>query len=187
MPCVIEFTGGDRGPWRVTRAEATAGARLEEVAFVSVGLVSESEDPGHLASSGMAWRLRGAISNLRYTTRDEANRLRSLQAALDRPTATHAALIPIKKSQQWWDLAQDERREIFEETSKHTTIGMNYLPAIARRLHHSRDLREPFDFLTWFEFAPEHEADFEALLSNLRATREWTFVEREVDIRLTRD
>lgn len=64
---------------------------------------------------------------------------------------------------------------------------MNYLPAIARRLHHSRDLREPFDFLTWFEFAPEHEADFEALLSNLRATREWTFVEREVDIRLTRD
>ncbi len=53
MPCVIEFTGGDRGPWRVTRAEATAGARLEEVAFVSVGLVSESEDPGHLASS--AW------------------------------------------------------------------------------------------------------------------------------------
>lgn len=98
MPCVIEFTGGDRGPWRVTRAEATAGARLEEVAFVSVGLVSESEDPGHLASSGMAWRLRGAISNLRYTTRDEANRLRSLQAALDRPTATHAALIPINLS-----------------------------------------------------------------------------------------
>ncbi|MEE7462167.1 chlorite dismutase [Methylobacterium fujisawaense] len=187
MPCVIEFTGGDRGPWRVTRAEATVGARLEEVASVSVGLVNESEDAGHLASSGVAWRLRGAISNLRYTTRDEADRLQSLQAALDRPSATHAALIPIKKSQQWWDLAQDERREIFEETSKHTTIGMRYLPAIARRLHHSRDLREPFDFLTWFEFAPEHEADFEALLSNLRATREWTFVEREVDIRLTRD
>jgi hypothetical protein len=45
---------------------------------------------------------------------------------------------------------------------------------------------EPFDFLTWFEFAPEHTQAFEALLERLRATREWNFVEREVDIRLMR-
>jgi hypothetical protein len=65
---------------------------------------------------------------------------------------------------------------------------MQYLPAIARRLHHCRDLSEsePFDFITWFEFAPEYEADFDALLKQLRATPEWTYVEREVDIRLQR-
>ncbi len=65
-------------------------------------------------------------------------------------------------------------------------IGMDYLPAIARRLHHSRDLDQPFDFLTWFEFAPAREATFDAMLARLRATEEWDDVDREIDIRLTR-
>lgn len=186
MPSVVEFTGSDSGPWRVTRMQATTGTGLPEIAGISVHLKNNDSESPPLAPADVAWRLRGAISNLRYTTRDEVAILRSLQATLDRPTATSAALIPIKKTQEWWDLAQDERRAIFEEDSQHTTIGIRYLPAIARRLHHSRDLGEPFDFLTWFEFSPEHEADFEALLKDLRSTREWTFVEREVDIRLSR-
>src|SRR2546428_7160638 len=36
----------------------------------------------------------------------------------------------------------------------YTTLFRSYLPAIARRLYHCRDLGEPFDFLTWFEYAP---------------------------------
>lgn len=187
MPSVVEFTGGDSGPWRVTRVEASRGAGLPEATHVSVALTSNDTELSSLASTDATWRLRGIISNLRYTTRDEVTTLRSLQASLDRPSATSAALIPIRKTQRWWDLAQDERREIFEEDSHHTKIGIRYLPAIARRLHHSRDLGGPFDFLTWFEFAPEHEAEFEALLRDLRATREWTFIEREVDIRLSRN
>jgi hypothetical protein len=63
---------------------------------------------------------------------------------------------------------------------------MEYLPQIARRLHHGRDLGEPFDFLTWFEFAPEHEGLFDELLARLRASEEWRYVSREIDIRLTR-
>ena len=72
-----------------------------------------------------------------------------------RPTADRAALIPLRKNAAWWALTQDERRHIFEAQSHHTQIGLDYLPAIARRLHHCRDLGEPqpFDFLTWFEFA----------------------------------
>jgi len=73
-----------------------------------------------------------------------------------RTYATRAALIPIRKSEAWWALAQDERRAIFEEQSKHIAIGMEYLPPVARRLHHCRELGEAFDFLTWFEYAPEH-------------------------------
>ena len=84
------------------------------------------------------------------------------------------------------DLAQDERRRIFEESSHHVAIGLEYLPAVARRLHHGRDLGEPFDFLTWFEFAPKHAAAFEELVLRLRETEEWTYVEREIDIRLVR-
>ena len=65
---------------------------------------------------------------------------------------------------------------------------MEYLPAIARRLHHCRDLSEaePFDFLTWFEFAKKETAAFDELLSRLRATEEWKYVEREVEVRFIR-
>jgi hypothetical protein len=63
---------------------------------------------------------------------------------------------------------------------------MEYLPGVARRLHHSRELGESFDFLTSFEYAPEHADAFEELARRLRDTAEWRYVEREVDIRLSR-
>lgn len=63
---------------------------------------------------------------------------------------------------------------------------MRYLPAIARQLYHCRDLGGPFDFITWFEYAPAHAAAFDELLHVLRQTEEWTYVDREVDIRLRR-
>jgi hypothetical protein len=109
--------------------------------------------------------------------------------ALAQPTATFAALIPIRKSPAWWDLTQDERRQIFEAQSQHIAIGMRYLPAIARRLHHCRDISEaePFDFLTWFEYAPKHEAQFDHMLLELRSSPEWRYVSREVDIRLVKN
>jgi chlorite dismutase len=89
-------------------------------------------------------------------------------------------------SEDWWKLAQDERRKIFEEQSRHIQIGLKYLPAIARRLYHCRDLNEPFDFLTWFEFAPNDSDAFEVLVSELRKTKEWKYIDREVEIRLTK-
>ncbi len=110
-----------------------------------------------------------------------------MSPALGRPEATRAALIPIRKADAWWSLAQDERRTIFEERSGHIAKSLRYLPAIARRLHHARDLGEPFDFLTWFEYAPDHADAFDGLLAELRASEEWRYVEREVDIRLVRN
>ena len=85
-------------------------------------------------------------------------------------------------------LSQAQRRVIVEERSRHIAIGLDYLPAIARRLHHCRDLgaAQPFDFLAWFEYSPDDEAAFEALLAKLRASEEWRFVEREVDVRVAR-
>ncbi len=60
------------------------------------------------------------------------------------------ALIPIRKKATYWALAQDDCREVFEAQSKHIAIGLNYLPAIARKRFHCRDpiADEPFDFLT---------------------------------------
>ena len=51
--------------------------------------------------------------------------------------------------------------QCFEERSHHIAIGLEYLPAVARRLYHSRELAEPFDVLTWFEHAPEQADYFE--------------------------
>ncbi|KPF79759.1 chlorite dismutase [Brevundimonas sp. AAP58] len=175
----VRFTAGDEGAWEITQVQPVIGDSLAPAARLAV---SEGPVPAKLG----VWTLAGTTSNVRYANRVEVTALRARQAGLDRPEATRAALIPVRKSDAWWALAQDERRDILEEQSRHTAIGMDYLPQIARRLHHSRDLGEPFDFLTWFEFVPEHEAAFDALLVRLHATPEWTYVEREVDIRLTR-
>ena len=133
-----------------------------------------------------SWALRGFTSNLRYATEAEATTPRGIKPPLARTEATHAAMIPIRKTAGWWDMAQDERRATFEKTSHHTAIGLEYLPAVARRPHHCRDLGEPFDFITWFEYAPEHEALFDHLLLRPRASREWDHVDREIDIRVVR-
>lgn len=65
---------------------------------------------------------------------------------------------------------------------------MDALPAVARRLHHCRDLGtdEPFDFITYFEYDEADVEVFETLVARLRATEEWGYVDREVDIRLVR-
>ncbi len=39
--------------------------------------------------------------------------------------------------------------------------------------------------LTWFEFAPADAGRLEDLVARLRAT-EWAYVDREVDVRLSR-
>jgi chlorite dismutase len=174
-PFTVSFVAGHTGDWKITRVSAVAGEGVQPAPRLAV------------ARSGGVWTLRGVVSHPRYTTAAELKDLAAVQAGLGRPEATCATLIPIRKSEAWWSMAQDERRAIFEDRSRHIALSMKYLPAIARRLHHARDLGEPFDFLTWFEFAPEHETAFDALLAELRASEEWRHVEREVEIRLRRD
>ncbi|WP_246022097.1 hypothetical protein [Flavobacterium cellulosilyticum] len=64
---------------------------------------------------------------------------------------------------------------------------MKYLPATARKLFHSLDIGEPFDFLTWFEYTHADADAFEQLLYTLRKTEEWTYVDREINIRLVKN
>jgi chlorite dismutase len=170
------FVGGAAGTWLVERIEAVTGEPLPPVEHIEVVA-------GHRTG---AWALRGVSSHARYVEGVEKARLDAVSPPLGRPEATRAALIPIRKSPRWWALPQDERRAIFEQRSHHIADSVPYLPRVARRLYHARDLGEPFDFLTWFEFAPEHADAFEALVQLLRAREEWTYVEREIDIRLFR-
>lgn len=177
----ISITGGSSGAWKVITFDTIKGEALTPVTFLDAHTTHTIAHKTHEAAT---WILRGTNNHTRYSKRIEVDAMKAQQEGLGRAHATHGALIPIRKNAAWWNMAQDERRRIFEEESQHIAISMEYLPAIARRLYHSRDLGEPFDFLTWFEFAPEHESAFNALVAKLRASREWEFVDREIDIRL---
>lgn len=178
-PLLVSFSAGAKGPWRIKSIQACSGSALPPAPCLDIR--EGSTDPGEAV-----WRLTGATAEVRYTTAAERSTLAAVQAPLGRAASTCAALIPIRKTAAWWNLAQDERRAIFEERSRHIAVGLDYLPAVARRLHHCRGLGEPFDFLTWFEYAPADEPAFDSMLARLRATEEWCYVDREVDIRLVR-
>ena len=178
---IFDFIGGETGQWKVLRMNTVNGESLGQVSYINiVHSTIEKSNEG-------LWTLKGLKSNLRYTEKEEKEKLIAIQAGLGRPSATCAALIPMRKSDAWWQLAQDERRKIFENKSHHTQTGLKYLPAIARQLYHCRDIGEPFDFLTWFEYAPADSDAFEELVASLRMTEEWQYVEREIDIRIIKN
>ncbi|MGL4401205.1 MAG: chlorite dismutase family protein [Luteolibacter sp.] len=180
-PRLFSFVGGSHGSWKWVSGSVLAGDDLPAVERLQIL-------PGNLTPAAATWVLRGASSNERYVTRPEKDQLVATSPPLGRPEADCAVLIPIRKNASWWAMTQDERRRVFEEQSHHTQIGLDYLPAIARRLLHCRDLsaEEPFDFLTWFEFAGKDTAAFDQLLVRLRDTEEWRYVEREVELRFVK-
>src|SRR2546430_3829670 len=179
------FRGGHSGAWRVTRFAPVRGAALAPTPSLSV--VHSLSIALPILPSPTSWRLAGVASHLRYTERDEKKRLDAVRAEIGRPEATYAALIPIKKSATWWELTQEERRQKFEDRSHHIAASLKYLPAIARQLYHSRDVGEPFDFLTWFEYAPADADAFEGLVRTLSPPADLRYVQRERDMRMERE
>lgn len=181
---MFSFMGGDTGPWRVAGMKAVVGEPLPAARRLKIDSSAEMLSDPH-----SAWVLRGIISNERYVDREERHEIVAKQLGLGRPESTCAALISIRKNTAWWALTQEERLSNFKDQSHHTKIGLECFPTLARRLHHCRDLseNEPFDFLTWFEYAPAEEAAFDKLVAELRAIAEWKYVGREVDIRLVRE
>ena len=177
------FVGGNTGQWRIVDVRPVVGEGLACAPRLEI-----LNDDDAVIRPEESWRLRGVTGNTRYTNRSEQNQLAAVQEGLGRPAATLAALIPIRKNAAWWALTQDERRAIFEEQSRHVAVGLKYLPAIARRLHHCRDLGDakPFDFLTLFDYANSDEPAFDEMLGIMRGSEEWKYVDREVDIRMIR-
>lgn len=178
----VSFLAGPHGLWRIDRIVPVRGEPLAPAARLD-----RVEAPPSPPPAGSVWTLRGVTSHARYVTASEKAALEAVQPTLGRLEAVRAMLIPIRKSAAWWALPQDERRTLFEESSHHIRLGLEYLPAVARRLYHCRELGEPFDFLTWFEFSEANASAFDVLSGRLRETEEWRFVEREVEIRLSRE
>ena len=179
------FRGGQSGAWRVVVDRAGEG-RAASAGAVAVGGAFRGHRAAAVAVADLVAAGRGRQPSA-LCRAAEKTQLEAAQAGLGRPEASCAALIPIRKSAAWWELTQEERRRIFEDQSHHIATSLKYLPMIARQLYHCRDLGEPFDFLAWFEYAPQNAMFFEDLVKVLRATEEWTYVEREVDVRLVRE
>lgn len=181
-PRLFHFVGGSEGTWQVTDYFHLKGETLVRPEKISMLQGVLDDDVAKDAN----WVLHGVTSNVRYVEHSEKEQLVSKQEGLGRAASICAAMILIRKNSAWWALSQDERREVFEAQSQHISIGMKYLPAIARQLHHCRDLEneEPFDFVTWFEFAKEDTPAFNDLLIELRSSPEWDYVDREVDFRM---
>jgi len=110
---LFAFVGADIGPWRIVRAETRVGEPLPEAKRLNVVSASELQ-----SETNAPWILRGITSNERYVMRAEKNEIVAKQQGLARPEATCGALIPIRKNAAWWELTQDERRSVFEQ-SKH--------------------------------------------------------------------
>lgn len=115
---LFAFVGADIGPWRIVRAETRVGEPLPEAKRLNVVSASELQ-----SETNAPWILRGITSNERYVMRAEKNEIVAKQQGLARPEATCGALIPIRKNAAWWELTQDERRSVFEQ-SKHVQIGL---------------------------------------------------------------
>jgi len=169
-----------------------AGSRVNEYRVDAV-VGSGPFQPGSTmrrVESDSLWEggLRGVVQHLHYTTLEERTDLAERSRAELPPAAdTIAVLIPIRKSPEWWQLAQDQRGDHFHKS--HTPIGAPYVERIFRRLYHARYIGPPHDFLTYFEFASGDAALFRQLLGELRDVSknpEWNYVVDEHEVWMTK-
>jgi chlorite dismutase len=176
----VRVTGYDVDRVLATRGPLPAGAEPGRRLW-------RLEAPGRLPVSGAPFI--GATSHVLYTDSITRSELAQVSAAESGPTAV---LIPIRKTAEWWALAREQRQAYVMEGAPngHVAIGKRYAARIYRRLYQARYLPgSEWDFLTYFEFPTTDEQAFVDLLGELRDTEknpEWRFVDREVEIWMTR-
>jgi hypothetical protein len=130
-----------------------------------------------------------ATTHVVYTDSVTRNDLARISTPESGPVAV---LIPIRKTAEWWALGREQRQAYVMEGAPrgHLAIGRRYAARIYRRLYQARYLPgSEWDFLTYFEFRTNETAAFADLLAELRdpdQNPEWTFVDREVEIWMTR-
>jgi hypothetical protein len=178
------YVGGSSGAWEVTAFSALRGEPLATVTHVDIVNGRLDRIP-----AGASWILSGLVRNTRYVTREELVPPGKRRFAAHSPSPTCAALIPIRRSAAWWDLDVEARRELQHPQSQRAPFGLQYLQYLSAMIHrwqHRRDLSDQLDNVTWFEYEPRDATAFDDLLADWRASEEWTYIDRECDIRLVR-
>jgi len=161
----VAFVAGFEGLWLIEGMTAPVGEPLPPAARLSVveGAAAEIAEG--------RWVLRGVVAGQGEDARVD-------QLPLGRPDARCAALLAVRMSPAWWERAEEDRRAL--------SANIEHGPTVSRRIHRARDRDEPFDVLTWFECPPDRHAELDGLVASLRDSGEWSYVAREVEIRLIR-
>lgn len=169
------YVGGNAGAWEVTEFKTHRGQPLAAVSHLEI-----INGPLDHAPSGATWVFTGCVQNTRYVSREELLPPGSRRTFNAPPPKTCAALIPLRRSNEWWQLGDAVRREIQQSQLS----GLRYLSAMVRRWRHRLDLSDQFDCVTWFEYELQDATAFEDLLADWRASEEWKYIDRECEIRL---
>lgn len=169
------YVGGSSGSWELTDLTTYRGPALTPVTHLDI--INGRMDRPPLDA---AWVFSSYVQNTRYVTREEPQSAGSRRSFNSPPPRTSAALIALRRSEEWWQLGDAARREI----QRTQMVGLGYLTAMIRRWRHRLDMSERFDCVTWFEYEPRDSGAFEDLLADWRASEEWKYVDRECDIRL---
>lgn len=146
-----------------------------------------------------ALQFRGTAQHLNYSAAHQRADLesRSRSPFPDGTPGVIGVMIPIHKTDAWWQLAPEIRTAHFQkagEHHQHAAIGSPYVERIYRKLYHSRytggpESPIPYDFVTYFEFLEPDRAAFEELLAGLRDTKlnpEWAYVDGEFEVWMRR-
>jgi hypothetical protein len=167
MTIRVRFIAGDTGDLLVERITAICGESLPEAK--SLLRVEGSE---FVAAPGAVFTLDGVRSHERYVERAERD---SAGGRSRGPRAPGQPLCSADSHPEVRGRGGRSRRTSGAPSSRHARItpevGLRYLPAIARRLYHSRDLGGPFDFLTFFEFGEADASAFDDLLGTAARDR----------------
>ena len=161
----MAFVAGFEGLWLIEGMTAPVGEPLPPAARLAV------VDGAAVEIAEGRWVLRGVVAG-------QGEDARADQLPLGRSDARCAALLAVRMSPAWWERAEEDRRAL--------SANIEHGPAISRRIHRARDRDEPFDVLTWFEFAPDLQSALNDVVARLRDSEEWSYVERDVELRMIR-
>jgi hypothetical protein len=182
--------GGVRNRYRVNAVEVIKGPTpaLPEPGWELHRI--EAETP---ISASSAFQIRGVTGTAQYTDPSApyaaANGLRALPVTNE---PIFAVILPLRKTQAWWDLPFEQRKSHFHRDATHphhTDVGVPYVPKIHRRLFHAREFTRDYDFVTYFEFRAADEPAFRRLCRELRDTKlnpEWNYIDRDFEIWMTK-
>jgi chlorite dismutase len=195
-PAFTSFTQNADAPGLVPADVRVAAYEVDRIQAIS------GAPPPDVGAGRRLWRLEapgrlplpdapfiGATTHVMYTDSATRGELAQLSRGESGPLAV---LIPIRKTPEWWALGSEQRQAYVMDgrPTGHVTIGRRYAGRIYRRLYQARYLPgSAWDFLTYFEFSGEDLQAFLDLLGELRDVArnpEWAFVDRELELWMTR-
>ena len=145
-----------------------------------------------LAGNATITSLDGAVRVPQYTSAEMyAYAYKNAVQRASGRTQRNVIIIPISKTQEWWDKSPLDRHMYFyphndpqtaTRVKGHARTAEAGISTIGRRLYHNPDGHsrpDEFDFITYFECADEHLATFDQICRALRDERqnpEWRYV-----------